>query len=129
MGSPRVRAGMVSAYLLILTCGVALPFQLHLYQGIIEWLWLVMSAWMGFGGLVSALGQLAQRWVGEFVGLPMIGSALMSFGVLQANVQDWSWLAIPSTSLLWAFALISIERFRNVSGMYRASVRVGVRRT
>lgn len=109
------------AYLLIVLAGIVLALTLGDIPGIMEWLWLVMCVWLGLGGLAATVGQLTRRWTGEFVGLPLLASSLVGFGFLQGNLSDWHITVIPSVSLLWAFGLIVLARWRDVDALYRSA--------
>ena len=103
--------------------GISLLTVLDRYPGIIEPLWALLAAWLILGGLLAFSGQLRQRWTGEYVGLPLIFSALAGFGLLQGNVQSWQATSIPSVALLWSFALLLGARWLDVSALYRAARR------
>lgn len=118
------RVMRVLAYLLLALGGAVLMQQLGSAPlPIVKPLWYVLGVWLVIGGLASLAGQLARRWTGEFVGLPLIGSALIGFGLLQANLYDWSIEVATSTALLWAFGLIVLSRWRDVLALYRAAPR------
>lgn len=119
------RATRIVAYACMVIGGATLAPQIDDTVGIVAPLWYVMVVWLVLGGLASMVGQVVHRWTGEFVGLPLVGSALLGFGVLQANVMDWSWSVVPSTALLWSFGLVMLSRWRDVLYLYRAALAEG----
>lgn len=120
------RIARAVAYALIAVAGVLTFVAVFDVAEIVKPLWWVMSVWLVFGGLSSFAGQLVKRWTGEFVGLPLIGSSLFGFSLLQLNLYGWTLDMVPSTALLWAFALIVLSRWRDVYALYRAAPRRGV---
>jgi hypothetical protein len=115
------RSMRVAAYVFAALAGVVLLTQLADIPGISIALWWAMSVELAIGASSCLLGQLARRWTGEFVGLPLLSSALVGFGLLQANLYDWQLAAVPSTALLWSFALLMFSRWRDVLLMYAAA--------
>lgn len=116
------RAMRVAAYMLLVVGGITLITQLDSWElPVIKPLWYVLAVWLGLGGALSCVGQIARRWTGEFVGLPLIASALIGLGVLQANLASWSIEVWTSTALLWGFGLIVLSRWRDVLALYRAA--------
>jgi hypothetical protein len=55
------------------------------------------------------------------VGLPLIGSALLGFSLLQLNLTGYSLQMVPSTALLWSFGLLVLARWRDVHTLYRTA--------
>lgn len=110
------------AYALMLVAAVTLPAQIDLLSGLIsEHIWAVMTAQMGIGAALCLYGQIRRRWTGEFIGLPLLVASFAGFGILQAGVSGWVLAVIPSTALLWAFALGLTARWREVCRYYRAA--------
>ena len=117
-----VRLARLVAYALMVLAACTLPIQIDLLsRQIIEWIWLVMTVWMGLGGLLSLIGTVSKRWTGEFVGLPLLFTAFLGFGVLQARVSGWTLAAAPSTALLWSLALLLYARWRDTLRYYRVA--------
>ena len=110
-------------YLLLALGAAFMPSQFHALREVqvdpLEFIWWIMTAFLGVGGLLCAVSQICHRWVGEYIGLPLIITSLFSFGLLQANLSHWSILSIPSISLLWAFAAFGISRWRETMKLYR----------
>lgn len=119
----HVRVLRITSYLGMGAAGVILPTVVMQMQGVETWLWLVMCAWLVLGGLIAAVGQLWRRWTGEFVGLPLLFSALTGFGLLQGSVGAWQVSVIPSVALLWSFGLFVYSRWRDVAALYNAARR------
>lgn len=116
----------ITAYALIAAGGIVLAAvvdELAALLHIKDWLWWLMCAWLIVGGLSSLAGAVARRWVGEFVGLPLAGAALLGFALLQGRVNQWSVFSIPSVALLGAFGLLLLSRWRDVVTLYRAAIR------
>lgn len=107
-----------TAYLFMVACGMVLPYQLH-NQTAHPWTWNVMCAFIVLGGLTSAYGQFTGTWLGEYVGLPFVFSAIGGFGVLELALAEWT--AIPSVALLWAFTFLLYARWRDVSSVFRSA--------
>lgn len=120
-GSARVMR-LVSYFLMVIG-GSVVWSQVYGLTGITKPLWWVMAGWLVIGGSACFIGQLARRWTGEFVGLPLIGSSLIGFSLLQLNVVGYVLEMVPSTALLWAFALLLFSRWRDVSSLYRIALR------
>jgi hypothetical protein len=110
------------AYFGFAFAAVVLLDQIDDTPGINIVLWYVMSGFLLGGSLPAALGQLTGRWTGEFVGLPLVASALFGFGILTGGANGWAYQAVPSIVLLWAFALLIWSRWRSVHVMYGAAM-------
>lgn len=119
------RWAFVFAYLLLAVAGSTIPLQMLAFREVgripVEWVWWLMSGSLGFGGLVCAVGAICRRWVGEFAGLPFVFSSLFALGLLQANISEWSPLAVPSVSLLWALGGFAVTRWRQTVYYYHIS--------
>lgn len=116
------RGMRIVAYALMVVAAVVLVVQVGGWPDVTVWLWQLMCAWLAAGGALCLLGQLTRTWVGEYVGLPLAGSALLGFAILQGNVADWTPQVIPSLALLGAFGLLLFSRWRDVSALYRVAV-------
>lgn len=112
----RVRA---AAYLLLLVAGVVLPYRVFAVGVEHSWTWALLCAWLIAGGTLAAAGQLSGTYLGEYVGQPLIVSALAGFGVLQLVIAGPA--AIPAVAILWSFALLVAARWRDVVRVFRAS--------
>lgn len=83
----------------------------------------VMGVFCVVGGLTSALGAATDRWGGEYVGLPLISTAMLTFaGITIRDVYEQAgWLAVPSIALLVAFGGIVASRWIDVLAVRRAA--------
>jgi hypothetical protein len=108
------------SYGLLVVCGVVVPFQV-LSTVPHPTTWAIVSGFLILGGIPCAVGQLSGRWVGEYVGLPLVVAALLGFGGLQLGVGGW--LSVPGVSLLWAFAGIVYARWRDVGAVFTSQRR------
>ena len=79
-----------------------------------------MAAFMVIGGLFSLAGSLTRRWIGEFVGTPLLAVGLAVLGLLtwKASHDQAVWLAYGNLVLLWGLALMMSIRFRMVLAVY-----------
>lgn len=80
----------------------------------------VMAWFMVLGALCSAFGAVTVRWVGEFAGLPLLGTAMVGLGIeIWWYGRDNSpWLALANGLLLLAVAGIMVTRWRQVLAIY-----------
>lgn len=73
----RRRPFRALAYLLLGTCGAILQYDptrnVAPLPFSIRWVW---SSFLVVGALVSMYGAVRDRWIGEFVGIPLLGSGL-----------------------------------------------------
>ena len=84
----------------------------------------VFMAWfLVVGGLVSAWGSAKAHWPGEFIGIPLLASALtvFSFAVLSQNVGSYPWIAWGNFLLLMAVVVMLAVRWRVVLAIYQAA--------
>lgn len=80
------------------------------------------------GGLLCFTGQIADRWVGELLGLPLLGTSMTAFGLLTfRDTADFGLIAAPSIFLLVAFGLLLFMRWIDL-WMLARSARVLARR-
>jgi len=85
----------------------------------------LMSWFLVVGGAVSALGAILRRWVGEFVGLPLLISSFGVFAVItiQLSFQETPYIAVADAAILFGFALVLAVRWRAVLAIYRLAHR------
>lgn len=83
----------------------------------------VMAWFLLFGGLSSASGSLSRMWVGEFIGLPLLSTALLVLGIevwaggnRSAPFIEWGNLLI-----LAGMAALVTARWWMVVHVYRAA--------
>ena len=83
----------------------------------------IMGWWCLVGGLCSSMGSATGRWVGEFVGLPLLSSAMLTFAGLTYR-DSWDavgWVSIPSVLLLFAYGVLLAGRWLDVQAVGRAA--------
>ena len=83
----------------------------------------VMAWFMAVGGVACSWGSISRRWVGEFVGLPLLGTAMMVLGLLiwMTSAAHAPFIALGNAFLLFAVAGIMLTRWRLVLAIYRAA--------
>lgn len=85
------------------------------------WLVYVWAAWLVLGGSCSMIGAVTDRWLGEYVGLPLLFSA---FGVYGAVVASSGRLASSAGAMvLVAIALILGARWQDIGWVRREAAR------
>lgn len=115
----RFSAARAIAYLFLVAAGAVLPFRVAAVEAPNQLAWLVMSVFLVLGGLSSALGHLSGRYLGEYVGQPLIFTALFGFGTLQLALAGW--VALPGVAVLWSFTLLVFARWRDVAAVFRSA--------
>lgn len=84
----------------------------------------VLAGFMFLGGMLASWGAFYERWFGEFVGIPLIGAALASLGLITwGDMMDAgaAFLAWSNLLLLLSFAALLIGRWRSVLAVYRVA--------
>lgn len=79
--------------------------------------WYVVMGWFCLiGGVLSGGGVLTGRWVGELLGLPLLGSAMAAFAVLTVRdaFPSGGWATVPSITILLSFGLMLAGRWVDV---------------
>lgn len=86
----------------------------------------VMGGFLVVGGAASLWGSLSEKWVGEFVGLPLLASSFAVFGVLQAvpAFQAYPLIALANLLLLWSVADLLMGRWRQVKAVSTIALHV-----
>lgn len=106
------------AYIAIALAGAAMLF-LDVFNG-----WYQTMGWFAIlGGLSAAFGTATGRWIGEYVGLPLLASAMFAFAVLTYR-DTWDqagWVAFPSVMLLTAYGTLLTSRWLDVAAVVRAA--------
>ena len=112
------RAGRAIGYALI-----ALAGGFILFLDIFGPYYKTMGAWCLVGGAFCFVGAATDRWGGEYVGLPLVGSAMVAFSVL--TVRDtWAlarWVAAPSILILFAIGVLFAARWADVASVARSA--------
>ncbi len=91
---------------------------------------LLTTIWVVFllgGGTCSALGRILGRWVGEYVGLPLLAGAFAVYAValLYSTIVTTRLTGITAASALVAIFLLVIARWFEVNEIRIESVRSG----
>lgn len=84
----------------------------------------VMSGFMGLGGVLCLLGQVFNRWMGEYAGIPLIASAFMVFGITTFAESHAAApiVAYANLALLTGMAASMAARWRQVRAVYRLAL-------
>lgn len=122
--SKYLRWGRTVAYFLIALSGSLLllsPIFTDFFGGVAT----VMSWFLVVGGITSMLGAATGRWVGEFVGLPLLGSSFIVFGLLSLaeSFGVTPYIAVANMALLAGFAVVMSVRWRTVLAVFRLASR------
>lgn len=113
------------AYALMCVSGVLLllsPVLTTAYTEVAE----VMSWFLLVGGLCCTIGAVTEKWWGEYVGLPLLASSFMVFGLISSS-DAWGaapYLAAANLALLFAVALGLLARWRDARAVYRLASRL-----
>lgn len=106
------------AYISIALAGMAM-ILLDVFNG-----WYQTMGWFAvIGGLFAAFGTATGRWIGEYVGLPLLASAMFAFAVLTYR-DTWGqagWVSFPSVMLLTAYGILLTSRWLDVAAVVRAA--------
>jgi hypothetical protein len=83
------------------------------------WLIYVWDSFLFVGGLLCAAGAVSDRWIGEYMGLPLLASVFGVYGVSAAHIGIT--LHRPESAAgafaLTAIALLLHGRWREISGL------------
>jgi uncharacterized membrane protein HdeD (DUF308 family) len=88
-----------------------------------EWLVLVWVAFLVIGGICSSVGAATERWLGEYIGLPLLGSVFAVYGL--AAFANTSRSVYAAGALFLAIALLISSRWLDVSyarGLARVAI-------
>jgi hypothetical protein len=126
--SKWLRFARSTAYVLCMAGGLLLlasPLLGAAYGSIAE----IMAWFLAVGGACAAIGSALKLWWGEFVGLPLLGSAFGVFGVLvwNASHETAPYLAAGNMCILLAFAVFMSARWRILLAIYAVVVNVAAR--
>lgn len=100
----------------IALCGLAVVFvmpTLPMWYGAMSWFLVV-------GGGLSLLGSATGRWAGEFMGLPLLISAMVTFAILTYRDSGWT-NGSGSIFLLVAYAAFMASRWWDVRTVGKAA--------
>lgn len=73
------------------------------------------------GGTLCLAGQLFDRWMGELLGLPLLGTAMVALAVLTGLETDWDYMSGPTILLLTGFGTLLAMRWVDLSLLARAN--------
>lgn len=111
-----------TGYAGIAVSGIILAVELPL--GTAGGLYVLLSGWMGLGGLLCAAGMLLDRWSGEFIGLPLLSTAMAAFGGVTVQATHWNGYGIANFCLLVGLGLLFGGRWLDHSlPIYRSAAR------
>lgn len=84
----------------------------------------VMAVFIAVGGLTSFLGAVTGRWVGEFVGLPLLASSFVVFAFLTTDgtFEIAPYIAAANFSLLTGFGVAATSRWLDSLRSYRLAM-------
>jgi hypothetical protein len=90
----------------------------------------VMAWFLAVGGGLSALGTATNRWVGEFMGLPLLGVSFLVFALLSADdgFEEAPYIVAANVSLLAGLALLMFARWRSVLAVFHLADKFSGRR-
>lgn len=115
----------VVGYAFLAAAGVALVVanDFYVFQ---KWIWTTMAVFLVLGGSLCALGQWKRIWPPEYMGLPLVWTAMGVFTILQAvSMQGTTGIAfalgLGNLSLLASFATLLFSRWLDVAAVYRAA--------
>lgn len=121
----RSRRFRIFGYLSLMVAGVALVVarEFHIYS---VYIWSTMGVFLALGGLICAVGQWKRIWPPEYVGLPLIWTAMIVFTILQLGQWEGATgavlaLGIANTTLLLGFSILVFSRWLDVGAVYRAA--------
>lgn len=117
---PWVKATRTLAYALMGLSGVLLLLSPVLRTDLGE-VGYTMAIFLTVGGWVSAFGCAFERWVGEYVGIPLLSASFAVFGIITTagNIQSAPFIAFANLCLLFAVGLALLARWREARAVYR----------
>ncbi len=73
------------------------------------------------------IGSMLDRWIVEYIMIPLLGSTLMVFGIalLSSAVVEGTGLIVPYAMFFGAFACGLFARWRDVQALLRVAVSLG----
>ena len=111
--------------LLLLSAGFSVfaPSQLLLEESS-DTLAKVWSGLFALAALLCLIGSLLDRWMFEYVAIPLLGATLLMFGValLSSAISRETGMVIPYSMFFGAFSFGLFARWRDVQCILRVSV-------
>lgn len=84
---------------------------------------LAWGIYLAAGGVLCLAGSATDRWLGEFAGLPLIGSAIFVYAaIILSTVTEATW-RLPPGLILMAFDVLLLDRWLDVRAISIASQR------
>ena len=91
-------------------------------DGIYPPFYVVMGYFMTLGAILCVLGVVGDLWAPKLVGLPLLASALITFGALTWRDNGWQYGG-PSVLILWAMGAFLTARLAQVRQVARSATR------
>lgn len=114
-----------TSYFLMFSAGVLLFFAPEVLAdlGAVGW---VMTGFLTLGGGLSLYGAITEKWVGEFLGIPLLASSFTVFGAISTipTFMEAPYISGANFALLVAVALSLLARWREVKATYRLVLHV-----
>lgn len=124
----RRRPLRVTAYLLLAAgAGVLMTDPLRTMQDVgpgIRWIW---SSLLMVGTLLAVGGTVSDRYLAEFVGLPMLFVSMFAFAVVLAAL--WTTAGLAVSFFLASLVVVMVSRWLDLWRLVGASVRAERRRS
>lgn len=78
------------------------------------------------GGLSSAWGRATARWMGEFLGLPLLGTVMIIYGLsaTYSGIVEGRLTALPGGAALLAMAAFIVGRWAEINSIRLEAVRL-----
>lgn len=115
---PAIRAIRTAAYVAFGVAGLIITIT----TGVYPLSYVVMGWFLIVGSPLCALGAATGRWGGEYIGLPLVTSAMATFAGLTWHDNGWHYGG-PSILLLAAIAAFLFARLVDVRAVGRAARR------
>jgi hypothetical protein len=75
------------------------------------WRYSALALLLLVGGAMCLIGQLSDRWLGELLGLPLVGSAMGAFATLVIRDAGWTIYSIPNILILLGIGVLFYMRW------------------
>nr|MDT0660873.1 hypothetical protein [Micromonospora sp. DSM 115978] len=85
----------------------------------------VWATWLIGGGLLAAIGSATDRWIGEYLGLPLLAAAFAVYAVVLASTGRPG--GLTAAAVLGAVACIVWARWRDIDLIRREATRLAQR--
>lgn len=110
------------AYFCFGLAGVLLWFS-PILLAVLGTLAIIMSVFLAGGGMLAFYGSVTDRWIGEFIGLPLLVAAFIVFGLIQFffTLPETPYIASANLGLMLGVASILASRWREVKAVFRVA--------